>query len=839
MNVSVLHVPPPPETYQNVTRRENEDISLFMKPTGLEDVEKENNCEMKPTEEFTFEYDDFEMVEVELEEILPPPLPKHLQARKRSSESVELATLPPTNKRPRRNNRKRGQAKTEELEEITEEVEQKQTEVLLTDDEDTEDLNVRRSVRVWSNKIKKELVEEVLPDEIDGWKIPTDDEELEGEIEDKFDESFEIEKRVPKLKSQTVGKFKRANSSEGNSSGKSSRKSSLENIHNVRTKDGRFAPKKKRGRGRPKRIIDTDSDDEEFNRAREEVLDDVIEQFGSNFEADQLDSDDERPNNVEIISIDEMKNRFISEDEEEENEISSGDQKNQLKSPSLSEDTDQTSIKTDKDETSETTSSPPEAEALQQKEELEEAKLKVETDLQVKTENEESSENEAEIEEPEAETNESPSALKSPEMLLKSPETSSPIEDDNEIKVSEIKEDEPKELEETEVLLDTQETAEEKDKASEDPEDTPSNSSPLGDQETSCKPAEEPEGEIQKITDEIEKNEAEPDAEENKVAGVPTTVENGELQTEIEAEAKTEAKTETEAEVENVETGADDSLNEPLKILKEKLCSRGSPLIVLERLALIEDQRDEGEKSPCYEEKILKSVQEVSKRSLLQLNRKNKRRSKNKEPDVVPEAKTELEPEVKELEADEPEAEETEADVDEDNESEDSKKNDEESEKSENIEEQNDADFDASGDDVPFDDEDEDDDEGEDEEDERKSSRSSLSPRKSPRLVENNSPPVRRSARERKQFRCPVPDCEKRDRPAPKIEEILRHLNVNHPVHYASLITKKHDAIFKMCSTCKFLYLHEESYESHIQYGVCKTNINFFNQYGKEQGSSR
>ena len=91
-----------------------------MKPTGLEDVEKEDNCEMKPTEEFTFEYDDFEMVEVELEEILPPPLPKHLQARKRSSESVELATLPPTNKRPRRNNRKRGQPKTEELEEITE-----------------------------------------------------------------------------------------------------------------------------------------------------------------------------------------------------------------------------------------------------------------------------------------------------------------------------------------------------------------------------------------------------------------------------------------------------------------------------------------------------------------------------------------------------------------------------------------------------------------------------------------------------------------------------------------------------------------------------------------------
>jgi len=423
LNVSVLHVPPPPETYQNVTQRQNEDILLFFKPE-----EKENNCEMisseknNKTEEFTFEYDDFEMAEVELEEILPPPLPKHLQARKRSAESQEeeFLTLPqPSNKRPRRN-KKRGQ-KHEEFEDITEEigVESAKTpaEVLLTDDEDTEDLNVRRSVRVWSNKIKKELVEEVLPDEIDGWKIPTDDEELEGDIEDKFDESFELEKRVPKLKSQTVGKFKRANSSEGgNSSGKSSRKSSSENIHGHRSKDGKFMPKK-RGRGRPKRIIDTDSDDEEFNRAREEVLDDVIEHLGSNFEANQLDSDDERPNNVEIISIDEMKNRFISEEEE----TSSSDQQNQLKSPSLSEDQTSVTSKTDKDE----------AEMTKLKEEPVEAKPEMKSDLQVITEKEEPVE--AEIEETDME---SPSALKSPEMLLKSPGTSSPTEGDTEVKSS-------------------------------------------------------------------------------------------------------------------------------------------------------------------------------------------------------------------------------------------------------------------------------------------------------------------------------------------------------------------------------------------------------------------
>ena len=823
---SVLHVPPPPETYQNVTRRENEEISLFFKSEEvLEEVMTSSVSNLK-TEEFTFEYDDFEMAEVELEEIAPPPLPKHLQARKRSAEELEeIVPQPVANKRPRRNKKRGRGEKNEELEDITEEVElaKPAAEVLLTDDEDTEDLNVRRSVRVWSNKIKKELVEEVLPDEIDGWKIPTDDEELEGEIEDKFDESFELEKRVPKLKSQTVGKFKRANSSGnsegGNSSGKSSRKSSSENIH-ARSKDGRFVPKKKRGRGRPKRIIDTDSDDEEFNRAREEVredLDDVIEHLGSNFEANQLDSDDERPNNVEIISIDEMKNRFISEDEEEE-EISSGDQKNQLKSPSLSEDQSSITSKTDKEENSEEVGSSPtsaDAETSRPKEEFqpEEVKPKMETDLQVKTEGETEESVETEVEEIETEM-EAPSALKSPEMLLKSPETSetsSPTEDDTEAKASETSSGVAEEAQAIETT--PEEKDEEKVSDLQDSEEL---------QETSPEEIREPSEDVP---------EAGLEGEDQKIESL--TADN--VETEDEPAEEVEAETEVE-EIEpkdetETETEAEDSLNEPLKILKEKLCSRGSPLIVLERLALIEDKRDEGEKSPCYEEKILKSVQEVSKRSLLQLNRKNKRRSsgKNKEPEVVPEVEpeAEVEPEV-ELEA-ETEAEETPSeDVEED-----SKKNDEESEKSEDIEEKNDADF--SGDDVPFDDEEEDEDE-DDEEDERKSSRSSLSPRKSPRLVDNNSPPVRRSARERKQFRCPVPDCEKRDRPAPKIEEILRHLNVNHPIHYASLITKKHDAIFKMCSTCKFLYLHEESYESHLQYGVCKTNINFFNQYGKEKG---
>ena len=61
----------------------------------------------------------------------------------------------------------------------------------VTDDEDTESMTVRRSVRVWSNKIKRELVEESLPDEIDGWKIPSDEEVLDdGAVEDQLDESF-------------------------------------------------------------------------------------------------------------------------------------------------------------------------------------------------------------------------------------------------------------------------------------------------------------------------------------------------------------------------------------------------------------------------------------------------------------------------------------------------------------------------------------------------------------------------------------------------------------------------------------------------------------------------
>ena len=73
--------------------------------------------------------------------------------------------------------------------------EQEKAEVLLTDDDDTEDLNQRRSVRIWSNKIKKELVTEQLPDEIDGWKIPSDEEEIE-DGDDAHDSPFETEEKI-------------------------------------------------------------------------------------------------------------------------------------------------------------------------------------------------------------------------------------------------------------------------------------------------------------------------------------------------------------------------------------------------------------------------------------------------------------------------------------------------------------------------------------------------------------------------------------------------------------------------------------------------------------------
>ena len=166
-------------------------------------------------------------------------------------------------------------------------------------------MSVRRSVRVWSNKIKKELVEEVLPDEIDGWRIPTDDEELENG-EDALDSSFTLAKPEPvepepethRVKSQKVGKYNAA-------------KRSTTGVG--------------RGRRRKRKVVsDSESEDE---WGRNNGIDTVIEELAPDY--DQIDAAAEadndtvlpplmRPNNIEIISMDEIKERFVSSEEEED-----------------------------------------------------------------------------------------------------------------------------------------------------------------------------------------------------------------------------------------------------------------------------------------------------------------------------------------------------------------------------------------------------------------------------------------------------------------------------------------------------------------------------------------
>jgi len=52
---------------------------------------------------------------------------------------------------------------------------------------------------------------------------------------------------------------------------------------------------------------------------------------------------------------------------------------------------------------------------------------------------------------------------------------------------------------------------------------------------------------------------------------------------------------------------------------------------------------------------------------------------------------------------------------------------------------------------------------------------------------------VRRSGRAVKSLPCAVKDCDKTDK---DIEKILLHMKVNHPYHYAALITVKHSKVF-------------------------------------------
>ena len=218
--------------------------------------------------------------------------------------------------------------------------------------------------------------------------------------------------------------------------------------------------------------------------------------------------------------------------------------------------------------------------------------------------------------------------------------------------------------------------------------------------------------------------------------------------------------------------------------LKQKLCKRGSPKILLERLKVDEpveeisqvspdvfdeeeeEYNDKQEDDNCfetsYEEKVIASIVAVGPAILKSTPELNKSIDFS-----------ESDPEVKEMEVEDNDEEEKVA---------------EESPESDNID-NGDGDYE--------------DDEDEYEEKVETPKRSSTPLRQSPR-TKNISPKsdsqtsVRRSARERRTFRCPIKSCEKK--PVSKVEEMMRHINVNHPSHYAAVIVRKHSLVFKVCS---------------------------------------
>ena len=59
-------------------------------------------------------------------------------------------------------------------------------------------------------------------------------------------------------------------------------------------------------------------------------------------------------------------------------------------------------------------------------------------------------------------------------------------------------------------------------------------------------------------------------------------------------------------------------------------------------------------------------------------------------------------------------------------------------------------------------------------------------------------------------------------------------MKVNHPAHYASLITIKHSKVYKVCDQCSFIYLCKDSYESHIELSLCNGNKQYKQQYLKD-----
>ena len=679
LNISVLHKPPPPEQFVNNTVSHGSEADL----AALLEIKNKpiSNTEAprKATKAKTFSYDDFETVEVELEEIAPPP--KLFAPRKRScdNQSDESGSIGKRSRISRSNTRRQ---KALELEEVPEEVDPK-NDALLTDDEDTESMSVRRSVRVWSNKIKKELVEEHIPDEIDGWKIPTDDEELENG-EDALDSSFTLTParetqrplapevvEVPserRVKSQKVGKYKSA------------------------TQKAKNNGKKKRKR----RIVSDSESDDEWGRQNALAIDEVIEELAPSYDQIQAaaEADDDsvlppvmRPNNIEIISMDQIKTRLISSEEET-------DQEQKVRQKRISD--------------SESDRSSP-------------------------------------VENP----------LKSPSLGEDSPSEKAEVETDE-------KDESPK-VEETEVKTEVEEKVDTK----EVPEDVPkvesetTISSPEVPVESTCSP--------EKISEAEEVLEATKEKEE-----LPAS---------------------SEGVAERIATPTPDVAS-----LKKKLCNRGSPKIVLERLKVEPEKLAEvaeqltGEESKLeksYEEQVVASI--VAAGPVILSKSEEKESSEDEQKTVEsPEKESEVQEDAK-SEKSCPEVQEDEKVVSES-----------ESEKSESDEKSETPD-----DDYEEEVENEEDEAEGDDSDEKPESpkRSSTPLRQSPRTKvspKTEQVLVRRSARERRSFRCPIKECE--EKAMAKMDKMLLHVKVNHPMHYAGLITRKHSAVFKICSQVIWKY---------------------------------
>jgi len=261
LNVLVEHTPLPEAVYVNETIVHEPELVIQLPEEDISEASTPIACDT-----ITYTFDDFpEWQEAKMEEIAPPRT--FLEARKRSAE-IEASQVVPE---------KRGRRGRQKI---------IKKEVLETDDEDTEDILNRRSVRVWANKIKKEFVEEVMiPEELDGFKVPTDDEDDFEETVDPMDTSFKIEKaetaRPLRVQSKRMSKFKNA--------------------------------PKRCSRSRRGRRNDNFSD-EENDRNDEELHE--VELIIDDFEGRSPDSD--RPNNVEMMSLSDVRTLLRSDDEDDE-----------------------------------------------------------------------------------------------------------------------------------------------------------------------------------------------------------------------------------------------------------------------------------------------------------------------------------------------------------------------------------------------------------------------------------------------------------------------------------------------------------------------------------------